>query len=99
MVSSSNEVDLSFWSGSSEGRIGRGFKVLISAVNPVCYPMHYDHHYGDYGCQSSCGGWLGPVVPSTLPPPTTTTTPPPTTYVCEGDDCTEPPSTPPTTTV
>ena len=46
-----NEVSLSFWSGSSARRKGRGFKILISAVNPLCYPIQYDHHYGDYGCK------------------------------------------------
>ena len=65
---------------------------MISAVNPVCYPMQYDHHYGDYGCETTCGEWVGPVVPTTLPP-TTTTTVTTTPYVCNGTDCTEPPTT------
>ena len=58
----------------------------MTAINPTCNKMHFQHQYGDEVCNSTCGEPYTPK-PTRVPRTTRPTTPTPTTSHLENKTC------------
>merc|ERR1712106_1178620 len=72
LISAANSLTVNYHTAMTSLQRGKGFQATVSAVNPLCSPMSFQHKYGDCDCNNSCGDTI--VEPATTTSTTTTST-------------------------